>query len=61
MTIALTAHVSEVPKKLPPHDFGFDIDYRSDEGPAKRVFGATYRFMKHARHAVTHFWDLLES
>ncbi len=46
MTIALTKRVSDVPKKLPPHDFGFDIDYRSDEGPAKRVFGATYRFIE---------------
>ena len=46
MTIAITTQVSEMPEELPPSDFGFDIDYEKGEGPAKRVFGATYRFIE---------------
>ena len=46
MTIAITTQASEEPKDLPPSDFGFDIEYDTEEGPARRVFGATYRFIE---------------
>ncbi len=46
MTISITQQVNEMPEKLPPSDFGFDIDYQQQEGSAKRVFGATYRFIQ---------------
>jgi len=46
MTVSITTQASEVPNNLPDSDFGFAIDYRKHEGEAKRVFGATYRFIE---------------
>ncbi len=46
MTISITTQASEIPESLPASDFGFAIDYRKHEGKAKRVFGATYRFIE---------------
>lgn len=46
MTISITTQASEMPETLPDSDFGFAIDYNKNEGSAKRVFGATYRFIE---------------
>ncbi|MYF41186.1 MAG: hypothetical protein F4221_10145 [Rhodothermaceae bacterium] len=46
MTISITTQASEMPETLPDHDFGFAIDYKKGEGPAKRVFGAMHRFIE---------------
>ncbi|MCY4170815.1 MAG: hypothetical protein OXF08_04350 [Bacteroidetes bacterium] len=46
MTISITQQVDEMPKDLPQSDFGFDIEYKQEKGSAKRVFGATYRFIE---------------
>lgn len=46
MTISITTQVSEMPENLPEYDFGFAIEYKKHEGPAKRVFEATYRFIE---------------
>ena len=46
MNIAITTQVQEMPSEIPPSDFGFNIDYKKGSGPAKRVFGATHRFLE---------------
>lgn len=46
MNILVTTQVAEMPSDLPPSDFEFYIDYRKGEGPARRVFGATHKFIE---------------
>lgn len=53
--------LSDEPPSVPRADFGFEIDFRRDAGPASRVFAATHQFIKACEALDSELVQLIDS